>query len=124
MPMKNLISIFEIPAIDFSRAVNFYRTILDISIEEIDMDGVLMGLFPSDDKSVSGAVIKGNDYKPSTDGVIIYLNGGDNLQVVLDRMEANNGKIIVPKTQISPEIGFYALFIDTEGNKLGLHSVN
>ena len=122
--MKNLISIFEIPAKDFARAVNFYQTILDISIEEIDMDGVLMGLFPGDDNSVSGSVIKGSDYKPSADGVIIYLNGGENLQVVLDKVEANNGRIIIPKTQISPEAGFYALFIDTEGNKLGLHSAN
>jgi len=122
--MKNLISIFEIPAIDFSRAVNFYQNILDISVEVVDMDGVSMGVFPTDIGSVSGAVIKGNDYKPSANGVIIYLNGGDNLQVVLDKIKANNGKIIVPKTQISPEMGFYALFIDTEGNRLGLHSVN
>ena len=122
--MKNLISIFEIPANDFSRAVKFYQAILDISIEEVEMDGVVMGLFSGSDNSVSGSVIKGSDYKPSADGVIIYLNGGDNLQVVLDRVEANRGKIIVPKTQISPEAGFYALFIDTEGNKLGLHSVN
>lgn len=122
--MRNLISIFEIPAADFSRAVKFYQAILDISIEEVDMDGILMGVFPGDEKSVSGAVIKGNDYRPSTDGVIIYLNGGNDLQVVLDKIEANKGKIIVPKTQINPEIGFYALFMDTEGNKLGLHSVN
>ena len=122
--MKNLISIFEIPAKDFSRAVKFYQAILDISIEEVDMEGILMGLFPSGNNSVSGSVIKGGDYKPSADGVIIYLNGGDNLQVVLDRVEANKGKILVPKTQISPESGYYALFIDTEGNKLGLHSAN
>jgi len=122
--MKNLISIFEIPAKDFSRAVKFYQAILDISIEEVKMDGVVMGLFPGADNSVSGSIIKGSDYKPSADGVIIYLNGGDNLQVVLDRIEANKGSILVPKTLISPESGFYALFTDTEGNKLGLHSVN
>jgi len=122
--MKNLISIFEIPAKDFSRAVKFYQAILDISIEEVEMEGVTIGLFSGGDSSVSGSVIKGSDYKPSADGVIIYLNGGDNLQVVLDRVEANNGKILVPKSQISPEAGFYALFIDTEGNKLGLHSVD
>lgn len=122
--MMNPISIFEIPAIDFSRAVKFYQNILNISIQEIDMGGVSMGLFPGDENSVSGAVIKGDDYRPSKDGVVIYLNGGDNLQVVLDRIEPNKGKIILPKTQISPEIGFYALFIDTEGNRLGLHSVN
>ena len=122
--MKNLISIFEIPATDFSRAVKFYQAILDISIDEVEMDGVAMGLFSGGDNSVSGSVIKGTNYKPSADGVIIYLNGGDNLQVVLDRVEANKGKILVPKTQISPDIGFYALFIDTEGNKVGLHSAN
>jgi predicted enzyme related to lactoylglutathione lyase len=88
------------------------------------MDGVQMGLLPGDGSTVSGAVIKGTDYKPSKDGVIIYLNGGDDLQVVLNKVEENNGKIIVPKTQISPEIGFYAMFIDTEGNRLGLHSIN
>ena len=54
--MKNHISIFEIPATDFSRAVDFYQTILDISIQEIDMGGVLMGLFPGGDNSISGSV--------------------------------------------------------------------
>ena len=122
--MKNLISIFEIPANNFARAVKFYQNILNISIEEIDMGGVSMGLFPGDDKSVSGAVIKGDGYRPSADGVIIYLNAGDNLQVVLDRVEANHGKIITRKTQISPEMGYYALFTDTEGNRLALHSAN
>jgi uncharacterized protein len=121
--MKNLISVFEIPAVDFPRAVNFYQNILNVSIEETDMGGVSMGLFPGDDNAVSGMVIRGDDYRPSADGVIIYLNAGDNLQVVLDRVEINNGKIITPKTQISPEMGFYALFIDTEGNRLGLYSV-
>jgi predicted enzyme related to lactoylglutathione lyase len=122
--MQNLISIFEIPAIDFSRAVTFYQNILNVSIEKVDMGDISMGLFPANDKGVSGTVIKGDGYRPSIDGVIIYLNAGENLQVVLDRVEGNNGKVITPKTQISPEMGFYALFTDTEGNKLGLHSVN
>ncbi|HTF31256.1 MAG TPA: VOC family protein [Flavitalea sp.] len=122
--MKNLISIFEIPANDFSRAAKFYQAILDISIEEIEMDGVRMGLFPSNGETVSGAVIKGGKYKPSADGVIIYLNGGNDLQLVLDKIETNNGKVIEPKTEIGPEMGFYAMFLDTEGNKLGLHSIN
>jgi uncharacterized protein len=122
--MKSFISIFEIPASDFSRATTFYQTVLGISIEEINMNGVQMGLFPTDGETVSGAVIKGPEYKPSADGVIVYLNGGNDLQVLLDKIEANRGKVIVPKTQISPEIGFYAMFIDTEGNKLGLFSPN
>jgi predicted enzyme related to lactoylglutathione lyase len=124
MQMKNFISIFEIPATDFSRAVDFYQAILGVSIEQVDMQGVQMGLLPGDDTTISGAVIKGTDYKPSKDGVIIYLTGGNDLQLVLDKVEANSGRILVPKTQISPEMGFYAMFLDTEGNRLGLHSIN
>jgi len=122
--MENFISMFEIPAADFERAISFYKAILNIDIEEIDMDGIRMGLFPNDGKNVSGAIIKGADYKPSSDGVIIYLNGGSDLQVVLNNIETNDGKVIVSKTQISPEMGFYGIFIDTEGNKLGVYSVN
>ena len=122
--MKNLISNVEIPTIDFSRAVVFYQAILDISIEEIDMDGIQMGLFPNDGESISVQLINGSEYKTSADGTIVYLNGGNDLQKVANKIEANGGKIILPKTGIGPEMGFYAMFIDTEGNKLGLHSMN
>jgi len=121
--MENLISMFEIPASDFQRAITFYKAILDTEIEELDWQGTKMGLFPADGTNVSGSIIEAAGYRPSSDGVIIYLNGGDNLQVILDKVEANNGKVIVAKTEISPEMGFYATFADTEGNKLGLHSM-
>lgn len=120
--MKNLISIVEIPTTDFSRAVTFYQAILDVSIEEMEMDGVQMGIFPSNGETVNVVLAKGNDYKPTTDGAVLYLNAGDDLQPALDKIETNGGTVIVPKTEISPEMGFFALFIDTEGNKLGLHS--
>lgn len=122
--MKSFISIFEIPATEFSRAVKFYQSILAIEIEEIDMQGIQMGLFPSDGQMVSGAIIKGEDYKPSANGVVIYLNGGDNLQYILDKVEINGGKTIVPKTLIDEENGYFCLFLDTEGNRIGLHSPN
>ena len=122
--MKNLISIVEIPTIDFSRAVTFYQAILDVSIEEIDMQGTQMGVFPSDGEVVSVVLVKGDEYKTTVDGTIVYLNAGDDLQIVLNKIECNGGKIVVPKTEIDPEIGFFAMFIDTEGNKLGLHSIN
>lgn len=122
--MKSMISIFEIPAAEFSRAIEFYQSILDIKIEEIDMQGTQMGLFPSDGQTVSGVIIKGEGYNPSADGVVIYLNGGDNLQMILDRIEINGGQIIVPKTIIDEENGYFAMFLDTEGNRIGLHSPN
>jgi uncharacterized protein len=122
--MKNFVSIVEIPTADFSRAVAFYQAILGITIEEVNMDGIKMGLFPGDGKSVSVQLINGSDYKPSAGGTIVYLSSEDDLQQVVDKIVAQGGKILVPKTEISPEMGFYALFIDTEGNKVGLHSSN
>jgi len=122
--MENLINWFEIPATDFSRAVSFYKAILDLKIKETEMYGTKMGFFPTDGKNVSGAIVQGEDYKPSKDGIIAYLNGGNDLQNVLDKVENNNGKVIVPKTQISPEMGYFGMFIDTEGNKMAVHSIN
>lgn len=120
--MNNLISIVEIPTADFSRAVKFYQSILNVSIEEIVMDGTRMGVLPNEEGTVNLCLVKGNDYNPTTEGVVVYLNAGNNLQPMLNKVEQNGGQVIVPKTEISPEIGFFALFIDTEGNKLGLHS--
>ena len=122
--MENLINWFEIPATDCSRAVSFYKAVLGLEIEETEMFGTKMGFFPTDGKNVSGAIVQGEDYKPSADGVVAYLNGGNDLQNVLDKVEINNGKIIVPKTQISPEMGYFGMFIDTEGNKMAVHSIH
>ena len=122
--MKSFLSIFEIPATDFSRAVNFYESVLDIKIEAIDMQGTQMGLFPAEGQTVSGVITKGEGYEPSANGVIIYLNGGDDLQPILDKIEKNGGQIMVPKTLIDEQTGYFALFLDTEGNRIGLHSRN
>ena len=121
--MKNLINWFEIPATDFNRAVEFYKGILEVEIQETEMFGTKMGFLPSDGKNVTGAIVHGSDYKPSMEGVTLYLNGGENLQMILNKVENHKGKIIVQKTQISPEMGYFAMFIDTEGNKLALHSI-
>lgn len=122
--MNNLISIVEISTTDFSRAVKFYQTILGVTIEIMEMDGNQMGVLPNEEGTVNVVLVKGKDYKPTTDGAVLYLNAGNDLQPMLDKVEQNGGQVIVPKTEISPEMGFFALFIDTEGNKLGLHSSN
>ena len=122
--MKSFISIFEIPATEISRAVDFYQAILDIEIEKMDMQGMQMGIFPYEGQMVTGIILKADGYHPSANGVIIYLNGGDNLQVILDRVKKNGGEIFIPKTSLPDESGYFALFLDTEGNKIGLHSPN
>jgi predicted enzyme related to lactoylglutathione lyase len=62
-------------------------------------------------------------YKPSMTGTMVYMTApsGD-LANELGRVEAAGGKIMVPKTQISPEHGYMAVFADTEGNRVALHS--
>lgn len=127
--MKSHIAIFEIPATDISRAVNFYQAILDIDIEKIEMPsmempGMEMGIFPYENQMVTGVIMKGEGYSPSAEGLTIYLNAGDNLQTILDKVEENGGTIIMSKTAHADESGFFALFLDSEGNKLGLNSPN
>ena len=122
--MKSYISIFEIPATDISRAINFYQAILEIEIEKMDFPGMEMGILPYEGQMVTGVIVKGEGYEPSANGVTLYLNGGENLQIILDKVEENGGKVIVPKTPHADESGYFAIFLDTEGNKLGLHSVN
>ncbi len=122
--MNSYISIFEIPATDISRAVKFYQAILNIKIELMDMEGMQMGLLPFEEQKVIGTIMKGEGYVPSPNGVTIYLNGGDNLEVILNKIAVNGGKITVPKTLHEDESGYFAIFLDSEGNKIGLHSPN
>jgi predicted enzyme related to lactoylglutathione lyase len=122
--MNSFVSMFEIPATDISRAISFYQAILGIDIEKMEMPGMEMGIFPYEDQVVTGVIMKTEEFKPSADGVTIYLNGGDDLQSILDKVEKNGGQVIVPKTAHADESGFFALFLDTEGNKLGLNSPN
>ncbi|MCB0664917.1 MAG: VOC family protein [Saprospiraceae bacterium] len=120
--MNSYIAIFEIPATDISRAISFYEKILDLKIEKIEMPGMRMGILPYEDQAVAGVIVQGEGYEPSPQGVTVYLNGGDDLQSILDRIAENGGKIIVPKSAHADESGFYALFLDSEGNRIGLHS--
>ena len=126
--MQHAISWFEIPATDLTRAQRFYETILDITMIPMDMPGMSMRMFPLDDMmtGIGGALIdsKGFDKPSVTEGPLIYLNANPDLQVVLNKVETAGGKITVPKTEISPEHGYMAVFEDTEGNRMALHSIN
>ena len=125
--MNNAISWFEIGTTDLDRAAKFYEIIFGVKLNPLDLPNIKMRMFPIDDmeNGVGGAVVNsGGFHKPSaTDGPLIYLNGNPDLQNILDKVETAGGKIMVPKTLISPEYGFMAVFLDTEGNRIGLHSV-
>ena len=120
--MANAINWFEIPASDFERAKKFYESILVTElIPSEDTKGFQMGLFPVQD-GVGGAIIKGKGFVPSVEGSVVYLNAGDDLNVVLGRVEAAGGQVILPKTSLG-ENGYFAYFKDSEGNKVGLNSM-
>lgn len=127
MPFKNAISWFEIPVVDIDRAQRFYEALFNIQLIPLSTPNLQMRMFPIEDPmtGIGGALAKAEGfYKPSaTDGVLVYLNANPDVQLVLDRVEAAGGKIVVPKTEISPEYGHMAVFIDTEGNRVALHSI-
>jgi uncharacterized protein len=125
--MQNVISWFEIPATDIDRAQKFYETIFGIKMTAMDMPNIKMRMFPLDDpmNGVGGAIVDtGGFHKPSaTDGPLIYLNGNPDVQIIMDRVEAAGGKIVVPKMEISPEYGDMAVISDTEGNRIAFHNI-
>jgi predicted enzyme related to lactoylglutathione lyase len=125
MEFTNAINWFEIPVTDFDRAKKFYETIFDYQIPDSQVGAKRMGFFLYDFKSgkIGGAIIHGDGYTPSKQGSVVYLNCQPDLQIVLDRVENAGGKIVQQKTQITPEVGYTAFIIDSEGNKVALHSM-
>lgn len=119
----NMVGWFEIPVNDMDRAKTFYEAVFKIDIQIVDFGGMLMGWFPYEEgkEGAAGTLIKQDTYIPSQEGTLVYFICED-VQNELDRIEAAGGKLYQPKTQISPEHGFMAAFIDTEGNRVALHS--
>ena len=123
--MKNAINWFEVPVKNIDSARKFYETVFGTEMHLMEAIGMKSAFFPADMETggIGGCIIQGHGYEPSSTGTLIYLNGGDDLGVPLSRVEAAGGKILLPKTAIGPN-GFMAHFIDIEGNKIGLHSMN
>ena len=120
---KHAVGWVEIPVTDFSRAKKFYSAIFDYEMPEMPMGSGTMGILPHDHETgVGGAIVAAEGYVPSTQGTLVYLNGGSDLNAVLNRVAEAGGRQELEKTQI-PGMGYYAFFIDTEGNKVGLYSV-
>ncbi len=121
---QNAIHWFEIPALDMDRAVSFYNQLLGYSMSHFNMHNCEMAMFPFEPGvGVGGAITKQADFQPSQQGTLIYLDCGPDLSVALAKVEPAGGKILMPKTAIGQH-GFIALFQDTEGNRVGLHSTS
>lgn len=120
--MANVVKWFEIPSLNFERALNFYNAFLDTELEETDVWGYPAALFQNEGEGVTGALVCSKKFKPTEDGSILYFEGNDKINEMLDRVELAGGKIHTPKTSLGDELGFFALIIDTEGNKIGIYS--
>lgn len=118
---KSLVSWFEIPAVNFERAVKFYNYILGIEMKTAEVNAYRMALFP-EETGGGGAVVSGEGSMPGESGPLLYLHAGPDLDSLLGRIEEAGGKVILPATLISEDSGHFAVFMDTEGNKMALHS--
>jgi predicted enzyme related to lactoylglutathione lyase len=116
---SNPVVYFEIPVTDMDRAIKFYSAVFHFEFDKEIIDGNEMALFPFTEGSsgISGALAKGEIYKPTKDGIVIYFKTG-NIDETLNLALANGGQILYPKTDNG--IGFVAEFEDTEGNRIAL----
>jgi len=121
--MQHAIQNFQIPVIDFDRAHAFYSAVMAYDLEEMKTPQFQLGIFQSDPGGVGGTIIKSDELSPSAKGTMVYLHAGEDLQSHLDRVELAGGTIDVTKTQLGPGMGYFGIFRDTEGNRVGLYSL-
>ncbi len=121
---RNVVGWFEIPVKEMDRAKKFYTSVFNKKLTDMPMPDYEMATFDmvDDGPNSGGALVKGEETAPCPSGTLVYFSC-DDIQNELSRVEKNGGKIVFPKTSIG-EYGFISHIIDTEGNRIGLHSVN
>jgi predicted enzyme related to lactoylglutathione lyase len=120
----NALNWFEISVSDIARAKKFYEAVFSVEMQEMEMMGMKMAMFPTDAMSgkVGGSLVESQYHKPSADGAKIYLNANPDLDVALGKVEAAGGKVHMPKMKIGDDFGYMGFFVDTEGNVVAMHS--
>ncbi|ASL43523.1 hypothetical protein bAD24_I08530 [Burkholderia sp. AD24] len=119
---SKVVAWFEIPSVDFERAVRFYETTFDVKLNVQEVGGRPIAIFGYEEPATGGAIVHNPAMKPTDDGVLVYLNAQPNVDTVLARVEQAGGKTDGPVIKLPQDIGYIAFFTDTEGNRLGLHS--
>jgi predicted enzyme related to lactoylglutathione lyase len=119
--MANQIVWCDIPVSDLDRAVRFYSAVLGQAVLKHEFPGMSAGILPHNDGEVGGCLFSSAEEKPADKGVMIYLNANGRLDDAIAAVAPNGGKVVQPKHPIGP-FGFRAIIIDSEGNRVALHS--
>ncbi|CAH2902679.1 MAG: Glyoxalase family protein [uncultured Paraburkholderia sp.] len=119
---SKVVAWFEIPSVDFDRAVRFYEAALDVTLNRQEFGGQPIAVFNCEEPATRGAVVHSPSTTPNGDGVLVYLNAHPTARAALARIEEAGGKTDGPVIKLPQDIGYIAFFIDSEGNRLGLHS--
>jgi predicted enzyme related to lactoylglutathione lyase len=120
--MSNQIVWVDIPVGDLDRAVKFYSALLGEDVIKQSFSGFTLGLLPHADTHVSGCLVTSQDNRPSQQGPLIYLNVNGRMDAAVGAVAGHGGTVLQGKHQIGP-YGFRAIILDSEGNKIALHSV-
>jgi predicted enzyme related to lactoylglutathione lyase len=118
---NNPVRFIEIPVSNLTRATNFYTKVLDLKLDYMEMGKAKLAMFFVDSDKTNGALVQGDGYVPSTEGALIYFSAGENMQSIIDSIPKAGGTVTMEKSSLAGH-GFTARFIDTEGNKIALHS--
>jgi len=114
---------FEIYVQDMARAKTFYEAVLDVQLQALDSLDMEMWTFPMLDNApgAMGALVKMKGVASGGNSTLVYFTCVD-CAVEAGRVQENGGQVIKEKFSIG-EYGFVALVCDTEGNMIGLHSM-
>jgi uncharacterized protein len=120
---QNPVRWFEIYVQDMNRAKKFYETVFRVKLERLNIPSIEMWSFPMqmDQMGTAGALVKMEGVPSGGNSTIVYFTSAD-CAVEEGRSEKNGGRIFRRKMSIG-EYGFISLMYDTEGNMIGLHSL-
>ena len=121
-PQRDAIHWFEIPVTDIDRAQRFYETLFARSMRREQMGPQTLAVFEYDG-GIGGALLKSDTMtRPGTEGTLVYLNAKPSLDAVLSRARELGATVLQDKLELPRDIGFIAQIVDSEGNRIGLHS--
>jgi predicted enzyme related to lactoylglutathione lyase len=120
--MANHIVWVDIPVLNLDRAIRFYSSILGAQVEKQEYPGMVIGSFQHKDGEAAGCLYLSDTVKPSADGPLVYLNVHGRIDEAVEAVEPSGGRVLKPTESIGP-FGFRAIVMDTEGNRIALHSM-